>query len=160
MAVVQGAMKRLEGLPIQDDSLRDDYSSLVTLRDTLSQNPDDLFNFVGAYIKVREALTLAWYQEWLSLLEDSYRLLNALEFFMASIDELITDIDDEASNLEVSLSKQLIDECAANVDTEFEIFEDLIHQSKIRLFENLSNEEITFTELASINDQEITDLKQ
>jgi len=101
MAVVQSAMKRLEGLPIQDDSLRDDYSSLVTLRDTLSQNPDDLFSFVGAYIKVREGLTLAWYQEWLSLLEDSYRLLNALEYFMASIDELITDIDDEASNLEV-----------------------------------------------------------
>jgi hypothetical protein len=140
MAEILSAMKRLEGLAIQDDSLREEYNSLVNLRDTLSQSSDDKFSFVAGYIKIREALILVWYREWLSLLEDSYRCFSALEAFMSSIDELINEIEEEASTLEFSSSKELVNDCAANIFSEFEIFEEVFLQCKTRVFTNLSNQ--------------------
>ena len=117
-------MKRLEGLPINDDQLRDEYTALATLRDSLTQSSEDVFSLIAAYFKIREPLFLALYREWLSLVEETYRSLSALDAYMTFIDELINDIEDEVP--ELSSSKELMDACVSSIYTEFENFQDLI----------------------------------
>ncbi len=65
-------LSRFDGLPLNDDSLRDELAQLLIQRDSISETGEEFYSLLSSYIKVREALFIGYYREWHTILEDLY----------------------------------------------------------------------------------------
>jgi hypothetical protein len=92
-------LSRFDGLPLNDDSLRDELAQLLIQRDSISETGEEVYLLLSSYIKVREALFVGYYREWNTILEDLYLHFGIIEYYQNKVDELLNEADEDASLL-------------------------------------------------------------